>query len=101
MRLKNFLFLQALAPAAGGPEAFDLALTAAAFDQEVTLLLIDDGVFWLYRGLPEIVCDAVEHIAIERESLIERALPLPDGLRLIDRSAIAAVIAAADVVVKG
>jgi sulfur relay (sulfurtransferase) DsrF/TusC family protein len=83
MKLKNFLFLQRRSPAAAGPEAFDLALTAAAFDQEVTLLLLDEGVHWLSQGLPELVRDSIETI------LVESQCDVP------------ALIAAADVVVQG
>src|SRR5271165_564906 len=101
MKLKNFLFLHRRSPAAAGPEAFDLVMTAAAFDQEVTLLLLDDGVHWLSQGLPELVRESVEVIAVERESLSERGMTLPAELRTLDRSAVPALIAAADVVVQG
>jgi len=101
MKLKTFLFLHRRAPAAAGPEAFDLAMTAAAFDQEVTLLLLDDAVHWLNQGLPELVRESVETIAVEHQSLIERGMTLPSGLRSFERDAIAALIAAADVVVQG
>jgi sulfur relay (sulfurtransferase) DsrF/TusC family protein len=101
MKVKNFLFLHSRAPAAAGPEAFDLVLTAAAFDQEVTLLLIDDGVHWLSRGLPELVTQSVETIAVERESLAERGIPAPEHIRLEERSAIPALIAGAEIVVQG
>ena len=83
MKLKNFLFLQRRSPAAAGPEPFDLALTAAAFDQEVTIVLMDQGVHWLGQGLPDLVRESVETILIEDEC------DLP------------ALIAAADVVVQG
>jgi len=101
MKLKRFLFLMRRSPASAGPEAFDLVMTAAAFDQEVTLILLDDGVFWLDRGLPELVTETVEHIAVERESLEERGSAPSPGVRLEPRSAIDALIAGADIVVPG
>src|SRR5215469_2440422 len=95
---KRFFFLQTKAPIEGGPESFDLALTAAAFDHEVHLVLADDGVFWLKTGLPEIVADSVEQIACERESLAERGLTAPNE---ISREEVAKLIAETDVVVTG
>lgn len=89
---KSYLFIQTKSPLAAGPEAFDLALTAAAFDHEVHLVLADDGVFWLRAGLPELVNEAVEQIVYERESLTERGLSAPAEItheelaKLIDRS---------------
>ncbi len=95
---KSYLFLQTKPPLEAGPEAFDLALTAAAFDHEVHLVLADDGVFWRRAGLPELVRETVEHIAWERESLRERGLSAPTE---ISRSDLAGLIAASDVVVTG
>ena len=95
---KSFLFLQSRAPLDAGPEAFDLALTAAAFDHEVHLVLADDGVFWLRAGLPELVTEAVEQIVWERESLTKRGL---SASAEITREDLAALIAASDVVVTG
>ena len=95
---KRFLFLQTKAPIEGGPDSFDLALTAAAFDHEVHLVLAEDGVFWLKTGLPEIVAESVEQIAYERESLAERGLASPGA---ISREELARLIAETDVVVTG
>jgi sulfur relay (sulfurtransferase) DsrF/TusC family protein len=96
---KTFLFLQTKAPLEAGPEAFDLALTAAAFDHEVRLVLADNGVHWLRSGLPEIVTEAVEQIAVELESLAERGMAAPGGISLLAREELAALLAGADVVV--
>jgi tRNA 2-thiouridine synthesizing protein C len=104
MKLKTFLFLQRQAPLAAGPEAFDLALTAAVFDQEVRLMLLDDGVYWLLAGLPELVRESVETITVERQSLEERGLaelPLPAFVGIEERAALPGLIAAADLVVGG
>ena len=99
--IRTFLFLQTRAPLEAGPEAFDLAMTAAAFDHEVRLVLADDGVQWLRKGLPELVAEAVEQIAVERESLAERGMAAPEGIALVARAELAALLAGADVVVTG
>jgi len=98
---KSFLFLQTRPPLDAGPEAFDLALTAAAFDHDVHLVFADDGVFWLRAGLPELVAEAVEQIAVERESLAERGLSAPYGMTVLDRAELSGLIAASAVVVTG
>lgn len=95
---KRYLFLQTRSPLDGGPEAFDLALTAAAFDHEVHLVLAEDGVFWLRAGLPELVTEAVEQILWESESLGERDL---SASAQISRADLAELIAGSDVVVTG
>lgn len=95
---KRYLFLQTRSPLEGGPESFDLAMTAAAFDHEVHLVLAEDGVFWLRAGLPVLVGETVDQIVWESESLAERGLSAPDE---ITRAALAALIAESDVVVTG
>lgn len=99
--VKNFLFVQTRAPLEGGPEAFDLVMTAAAFDQEVRLVLADDGVQWLRTGLPELVMEAVEQIAVEQESLAERGMAAPEGIPLVARADLVVLLAGSDVVVTG
>ena len=101
MNHKSFLFLQTRAPLDAGPEAFDLALTAAAFDHDVRLVLADEGVHWLHPGLPEIVLEAVDQIAVEQESLAERGIAAPEGMVLVARAELAAQLAGSDVVVTG
>lgn len=98
---KSFLFLQTRAPLQAGPEAFDLALTAAAFDHEVRLVLADEGVHWLRAGLPELVVEAIEQIAVERDSLTERGMAAPEGIPLLAREDLAALLAGSDVAVTG
>ena len=95
---KSYLFIQTRPPLDGGAEAFDLALTAAAFDHEVHLVLADDGVFWLRAGLPELVAEAVEQILYERESLAEHGL---SAAAQITRADLAKLIADTDIVVTG
>jgi tRNA 2-thiouridine synthesizing protein C len=102
MGFKNFLFLQRQTPRDAGPEAFDLALTAAAFDQTVQLIFLDDGVFWLNAGLPALLTETVEEIFVERQSLVAHGLAelvLPDGVASIEQDRLADLIRGADVVV--
>ena len=101
MGVKTFLFLQTRAPLEAGPEAFDLALTAAAFNHEVRLVLADDGVQWLRAGLPDLVMEAVDQISVEQDSLAERGVTTPEGIPLVARAELAALIAAAEIVVTG
>jgi tRNA 2-thiouridine synthesizing protein C len=104
MKQKKFLFLHRQPPLATGAECFDLAMTAAAFDQEVCLLLLDDGVYWLAAGLPELLLESVEHFGVERQSLAPRGLAdqaLPPSFRLYEQDAVADLIAQADIVVTG
>ncbi len=115
---KKFLFVMRRAPHAGVQvrETLDMILTAAAFDQAVSLLFLDDGVYQIKRGqhpeaagLPAVapMFEAlelydVEAVLAERESLLERGLSAADlaiPARIIDRSAIAALIAEHAVVV--
>ena len=93
-----------------------MALTAAAFDQPVTVLFLDDGVYQLKRnqraeatGLPPVVpmfealaLYDLEAVLVEQESLRERGLAERDLLipvGLLDRAGIAALLASHDVVV--
>ena len=88
--MKSYLFVL-LKPAHSGAyvqEMLDTILTTAAFDQKVSILLLDDGVFQLKNGQhPEVVgmkdtaaiFNALEiydvnHIYTEVESLQERGL---------------------------
>ena len=95
--MKSYLFILQK-PAHSGAyaqEMLDIILTTAAFDQAVTILLLDDGVFQLKKGQrPEIaglkdtavIFNALEiydvnAIYTEVESLQERGLT-PDDLTL-------------------
>lgn len=99
-------------------EMLDIILTMAAFDQPVSVLLLDDGVFQLKNSQhPEslgmkdtaAVFKALElydvkDIYIEAESLLERGLPqnqlcLP--VRILSRKAIAGLMKQFDVVFAG
>lgn len=50
--MKKFLFIMRTSPHSGIQlqEKLDLILTAAAFDQNVALLFLDDGIFQLKKG---------------------------------------------------
>lgn len=92
--MKSFLFVLKK-PAHSGShlqEALDIVLTAAAFDQPVSLLLLDDAVFHLKKAQqPELLgLKAVSGIFaaleiydvtdmyVEQESLLERGLQVDD-----------------------
>ncbi len=51
MPMKNYLFVLRRAPHSGShvQEMLDVILTTAAFDQKVSLLLLDEGVFQLKK----------------------------------------------------
>lgn len=117
---KRFLFMLRRPPQAGFRvrESLDMVLTTAAFDQPVTLLFLDDGVYQLKHGqrpdaadLPPVapLFDAlalydVEAVLAERESLNERGLTEDDlviPVEIIERADIPALIADRDIVVNG
>lgn len=52
MLMKNYLFVLRRAPHSGShvQEMLDIILTTAAFDQKVSLLLLDEGIFQLKKG---------------------------------------------------
>jgi tRNA 2-thiouridine synthesizing protein C len=92
--MKNYLFVLRKPPYSGAyvQETLDIILTTAAFDQKVSLLFLDDGVFQLKnQQVPEIsgqkntaaifkaltIYD-VNSIYVEAESLTERGLSILD-----------------------
>ena len=117
---KRFLFLFCRPPDASERvrELLEQAMTAAAFDQPVSLLLLDDAVLHLRREPPpgqsqtaplSLLFQALElydirSIWVERESLAERGLQpadlvLPVGTLV--RGEVPALLAAHDLVVSG
>lgn len=110
---KRFLFIVSRPAEAGfrPAETLDMALTAAAFDQPVALLFLDDGVRQLRGGIPAapgtpnfqlLEMYEVKAVWVERESLEERGLAETDlaiPVSLVGRGEIAALIAGHDVVV--
>ena len=118
--MKSYLFVLRK-PAHSGAyvqEILDIILTTAAFDQEVTLLMLDDGVFHLKKnqqpdrlGMKDtaaifeaLALYDVNELYVEDESLAERGLHLSDlGLPVkhISRSAVAEFMKQFDVLVAG
>lgn len=99
-------------------EMLDIVLTAAAFDQPVSILLLDDAVFHLKHGQsPEklalkdtaAIFKALEiydvtEIYIEQESLQERGLKTTDlclPIRLVARNVVAGLVKQFDVIFAG
>jgi tRNA 2-thiouridine synthesizing protein C len=113
---KNFLFVLRK-PSYDGiyvQEMFDIMLTTAAFEQEVSILLLDDAVFHLksnqtarkniatlFEILPTMDVDA---IFVETESLAERGLKLDmltQSVELKSRAAISDFMTTFDFVFAG
>jgi tRNA 2-thiouridine synthesizing protein C len=118
--MKKYLFVLRKPPHSGAQvqEMLDIILTTAAFDQPVSLLLLDDGVFQLKKDQhPE--CAGIKDTAaifkaleiydvkqlyIEMESLQERGLKPGDLCLPVQeryRKEIAALMKRFDVVVAG
>lgn len=114
---KKFIYINRRAPhgTVYALESLETVLIGAAFDQDVSMLFIDDGVYQLkkdqnpdniefknfskaYRALE--MYD-VEKLFVEAESLQERGLSEDDLLvdvEIIDRAAVAGLISQQDVV---
>lgn len=118
--MKRYLFVLRKPPHSGAhvQETLDIILTAAAFDQHVSILLLDDAVFQLKNGQnPEIVgmkdtaaiFDAlgiydVNDIYTELESLKERGLQPGDlslPVQALARKDIAGLMQGFDVLCTG
>ncbi len=92
--MQRFLFIMRKAPHQGTQlqEILDVILTTAAFDQAVSLLFLDDGVFQLKQQQQPVASGLKDTLAIihalelygvndyyvEVESLIERGLHITD-----------------------
>jgi len=117
---KKFLFVMQQAPHGScyTQEALDQLLTTAAFEQEVSVLLLDDGVFLVKKGQQPDRIDSkdiapvflafelydVQRVMAEQESLQERGLDPSDLLlpvETVPRARVGAVIACHDRVVNG
>jgi len=115
--IKRFLFVNRKAPYGTiyALEALEVVLITAAFDQDVSLAFLDDGVYQLtkannpagigmknfsptYRALDDY---DITKLFVERESLEERGLS-EDGfivpVTVVGRSEMASIMAAQDVV---
>jgi tRNA 2-thiouridine synthesizing protein C len=92
--IKNFLYLNRRAPYGTiyAWESLEVVLIGAAFDQDVSLAFVDDGVFQLTKGQDTAAVGMknfsptyaalgdyeVKKIYVEKESLEERGLSLDD-----------------------
>lgn len=116
-KVKSLAFLCRRTPWGSGhaAEMLEAVLIAGAFDQEVHLAFLDDGVFQLVpgqhpgllgrrpleEGFAELADLDIDHVWVERESLAERGID-PAALTLkaevIDRKAMADMLARMDAV---
>lgn len=113
MAAKRFLFIFGRPPEDRfrATEWLDMILTAAAFDQPVALLFLDEGLQPLRRESPAATATPnfqllqmydIESVWVERESLEERGLTEQDlaiPVAVLGRAEIAALIADREVVV--
>lgn len=116
MNTRRFLFLLRRPPQGGviDSELFDQMLTLAAFDQAITVLFVDDGVYRLTRetgepvptmepaGLLELLAFYdIESIWVEEESLVQRDMNLDEArlsVRTILREDVAGLLARHDAI---
>jgi tRNA 2-thiouridine synthesizing protein C len=118
--IKRYLFILQKAAYSGdyAQEMLDIILTTAAFDQSVSILLLDDSIFQLKKyqcpkkcGMKDIaaIFSALEiydvkDIYIERESLYERGLSTDDlclPVQVLARKEITELIQKFDIVFSG
>ena len=116
--MKKFLFILRRLPHCGShvQECLDLILTAAAFDQPVSLLFVDDGVYQLKtrqqpesQGLKDIAAIFsalelydVQDLFVETESLQSRNLQVDDlqlPVKCLPRQALSEFIGGFDVLI--
>ena len=114
---KKFMFVNRTAPygTAYALESLEVVLITAAFDQDVSLVFLDDGVYQLKRGMQTRGIEVknfsptyraldgydVEKLYVERESLEARGLAEEDLLvdvTVLDREEMSALMQEQDVV---
>ena len=114
---KRFLWMSRRAPHGSiqAQEGLDALLMAVAFEQPVSVVFLDDGVFQLKRdqdparigrkhfcaGFPSLAVYDVHDVYAERESLALRGLAAEDLLmpvQVLDSAALGALVEAHDVV---
>lgn len=113
---KKLLFVSRHAPYGSSlaKEALDAILAASAYDQQLSLLFMEDGVFQLLKNqsaneigqksfaaiLPALPLYGINAIYVHRESLEKRQITINelviDGVQLIDSSAISSLLAQQD-----
>ncbi|ABM62718.1 DsrE family protein [Halorhodospira halophila SL1] len=115
--IKRFMFVNRKAPHGSiyALEALEVVLIAAAFDQDVSLAFLDDGVFQLRQDQNAKAIDMknfaptfraledydIEKLYVEQESLAERGLTEADlivPVEVVDRARMGTLMADQDVV---
>lgn len=92
--IKNFMYLNRRAPYGTiyAWESLEVVLVGAAFDQQVSLMFVDDGVYQLLKGSDTSTSDmknfmpayrtlgdyGVRHLFVDQTSLAERGLTADD-----------------------
>lgn len=118
--MKSFLFVLRKSAHCGAylQEMLDIILTTAAFDQSVSILLLDDCIFALKNNQhPECIglkdstsifkaleCYDIHDIYVEAESIRERGLNMDDShlpVKIIQRKKIAELMTQFDIVFAG
>ncbi len=118
--MKSFLFVMQTPTYSSNriQEVLDVILITAAFDQQVSLLLLDDAVFHLKRNQHNVALGCkdisaiyrslelydIENIYVEEDSLAQRGLSKNDlliSVTLLTRQEIAATFKTFDFVLKG
>lgn len=116
--MKNYLFVMRHPPHISShvQEALDQMLTTAAFDQSVTVLFLDDGVFQLKTGqnpqdmalkntaaiFTALELYEIKDVFVETESLAERGLSMDDlilPVRAVPRAGVNELMRRHDLVV--
>ena len=117
-KVKKFMFVNRKAPYGTiyALEGLEVVLISAAFDQDVSLAFVDDGVYQLAKGQQTKLLEVknfspayralegydVEKLYVERESLQARGLSAEDLLvdvQVMPAAEMAALMAAQDVVI--
>lgn len=118
--VKKFLYLNRKAPYGTiyALEVLEMVLISAAFEQDVHLAFVDDGVYQICKGhdtkdiemksfLPTyraLEGYDIEKLYVERESMEERSLTTDDFIvpvTVIDRSAMRRLIGSMDIILGG
>jgi len=116
--IKKFMFVNRKAPYGTiyALEALEVVLISAAFDQDVSLAFLDDGVYQLVKGQHTKAIDVknfsptyralegydIEKLYVEKESLEQRGLTEADLLvdvEVMSSAAIAKMMAEQDIVI--
>lgn len=115
--VKKFMFVNRKAPYGTiyALEALEVVLISAAFDQDVSLVFLDDGVYQIVKGQHTKAIDVknfsptyralegydIEKLYVSKESLEERGLTVDDLLvdvEVLDAAAMSKLMAEQDVV---